>query len=120
VVFSTLYEVVVPFTRDYEQIRLALSKIEHYDKTNLENVLMAIHNIFLSNWGNQNFCQTMLITDGTIGIGPTSLKNIVLNLSAQKQQGNTLAENSWLTFPYPCKLSIVCLGNPLDQYFKSG
>jgi hypothetical protein len=64
--------------------------------------------------------QTLLITDAGLGLGPTSLKNMVLNLNVQKQQGNILVENSWLTFPYPSKLSIICMGNPLDPYFKKG
>lgn len=57
IVYSSSYETMVEFTRDYDQIRQALTKVEHYDKTCLEIVLHAINNRFQSTWGNQNYCQ---------------------------------------------------------------
>lgn len=56
-VYSSLYEVVVDFTRDYDSIRQALYNIEHYDKTALENVLRAASSLLLTNWGTQNYSQ---------------------------------------------------------------
>lgn len=57
IVYSSSYETVVDFTRDYDLIRQALGKVEHYDKTCLETVLHAINNRFQSTWGVQNYCQ---------------------------------------------------------------
>lgn len=63
VVYSTLYEVLVDFTKDYSLIRQELTKIEHFDKTCLYNVLHACNNIMTSNWGNQNFVQILLVRE---------------------------------------------------------
>lgn len=56
-VYSSLFEIIVDFTRDYDVIKQALTKIDHYDKTCIANMLTAVNNILLSNWGSQNFCQ---------------------------------------------------------------
>lgn len=64
-VFSTLYEILVDFTRDYDLIRAALTKIEHYDKTALENMLQTVKSILLTNWGSQNYSQVR----GGSGVG---------------------------------------------------
>lgn len=125
-VFSTLYEIFVDFTRDYDSIRTSLTKIEHYDKTCLENMLQAVNNILLSNWGSQNYCQVLVFTDGGIGFGATSLPNTITNLKLKKAtihaQTSTAAGDlpaaPWIPFSYPCKLSFVCIGNPADPYFQ--
>lgn len=68
-VYSTLYEILVDFTRDYDTIKQALLKIEHYDKTCLENMLQAVKSILLTNWGSQNYSQVYFLfcpTKGTI------------------------------------------------------
>lgn len=56
-IYSQLYEVVVDFTRDYDQIRQALTKIDHFDKTSITQMFRACNNIFSSTWGTQNYCQ---------------------------------------------------------------
>lgn len=124
-VFSTLYEVFVDFTRDYDSIRTALAKIEHYDKTCLENMLQAANNILLSNWGSQNYCQVLVFTDGGIGFGATSLPNTIANLKLKNTimplQLSSSADGpaaAWIPFSYPCKLSFICIGNPTDSYFQ--
>ncbi|XP_055528850.1 integrator complex subunit 14 [Wyeomyia smithii] len=126
IIYSSLYEVVVDFTRDYESIRQALHKIEHYDKTSLENVLVAVNNMFKTHWGNHNYCQIMFITDCGIGMGPSSLKNTIINLQSYKAQSNSsgvkvpVSENHWVGFSYPSKLTFMCLGNINDTAFKFG
>ncbi|EAT33192.1 AAEL014546-PA [Aedes aegypti] len=134
IVYSSLYEVIVDFTRDYESIRQALHKIEHYDKTSLENVLVAVNNMFKTHWGSQNYCQIIFITDCGVGLGPSSLKNTIINLQNYKAQnsGNSsggagagpvkvpLSENQWVGFSYPSKLTFMCLGNLADTAFKFG
>uniref|UniRef100_A0A2M4BGK3 Integrator complex subunit 14 n=1 Tax=Anopheles marajoara TaxID=58244 RepID=A0A2M4BGK3_9DIPT len=91
IIYSSLYEVVVDFTRDYDSIRQALHKIEHYDKTSVEGVLVAINNAFRTHWGNENYCQIICITDCGVGMGPTSLKNTIINIQSYKAQCVTAA-----------------------------
>lgn len=126
IVYSSLYEVLVDFTRDYESVRAALHKIDHYDKTSLENVLVAVNNMFKTHWGAQNYCQIIFLTDCGVGMGPSSLKNTVINLQNFKAQSSSsgvkvpLSENQWVGFSYPSKLTFVGLGNPADTAFKFG
>uniref|UniRef100_A0A240PJY4 Integrator complex subunit 14 n=1 Tax=Anopheles atroparvus TaxID=41427 RepID=A0A240PJY4_ANOAO len=145
IVYSSLYEVLVDFTRDYDSIRQALHKIEHYDKTSLENVLVAVNNAFKSHWGSQNYCQIVFITDCGVGMGPSSLKNTIINIQNYKAAcaaavaaataegvkdatGGVAAavlpqpsDNQWVGFAYPSKLSFVCLGSlATDSAFRCG
>ncbi|XP_053662332.1 integrator complex subunit 14 [Anopheles marshallii] len=147
IIYSSLYEVVVDFTRDYDSIRNALHKIEHYDKTCLENVLVAVNNAFKAHWGSQNYCQIIFITDCGVGMGPSSLKNTIINLQTYKAAcasaaaaaattdgskamvtvgSNSAAipppgENQWVGFSYPSKLSFMCLGSlSTDSAFRCG
>lgn len=111
VIYSALYEVVVEFTKDYAQIRTALTKIEHFDKTCLVDVLSACNNILLSAWGSQSYAQVLLISDLGIGFGVNSLKHLL---------GTLPVDNRPLPFPMQSKLSILGLGNPEDVGFKYG
>uniref|UniRef100_A0A1I8JUV4 Integrator complex subunit 14 n=1 Tax=Anopheles funestus TaxID=62324 RepID=A0A1I8JUV4_ANOFN len=147
IIYSSLYEVVVDFTRDYDTIRNALHKIEHYDKTCLENVLVAVNNAFKAHWGSQNYCQIIFITDCGVGMGPSSLKNTIINIQTYKATcaaaaaaaattdgtkttvtvgSNSAAipppgENQWVGFSYPSKLSFMCLGSlSTDSAFRCG
>lgn len=56
-VFSSKYEVLVDFTRDYDAIRQALYNVEHFDKICLENMLRAAGSLLLSSWGTHNYNQ---------------------------------------------------------------
>ncbi|XP_052861726.1 integrator complex subunit 14 [Anopheles cruzii] len=141
IVYSSLYEMVVDFTRDYDTIRAALHKIEHYDKTSLESVLVAVNNAFRTQWGSENYCQLICITDCGVGMGPSSLKNTIINIQNWKAQslpaggvdtngttdsgkGGTAPQppdNLWIGFAYPCKLSFMCLGSlATDSAFRYG
>ncbi|XP_053672259.1 integrator complex subunit 14 [Anopheles nili] len=148
IIYSSLFEVVVDFTRDYDAIRQALHKIEHYDKTSLENVLVAVNNAFKAHWGSQNYCQIIFVTDCGVGIGPSSLKNTIINIQTYKaaclaavtaaaatssktdclkSPGKAAAvipqpsDNQWVGFSYPSKLSFVCLGSlATDSAFRCG
>ncbi|XP_012151504.1 integrator complex subunit 14 isoform X4 [Megachile rotundata] len=73
VVFSSLYEVICPFTRDYDSIRSKLQNIEECDKTCIETALHGVNNVIMAEWGNTTACQVVLITDGNPGVGPMSL-----------------------------------------------
>ncbi len=57
VAFSSLHELLVPFTRDYEIIKAALNKLGDYNKTCLEPVLRGITPIVVDEWGVTVPCQ---------------------------------------------------------------
>ncbi|EFN74464.1 UPF0464 protein C15orf44-like protein [Camponotus floridanus] len=57
IVFSSLYEVICPFTRDYDSIRAKLQTIEEWDKTCIEGALHGINNVIMAEWGNATACQ---------------------------------------------------------------
>lgn len=69
VVFSSLYELVVPFTRDFDSIRAALARVECHDKTNLEAGLEGAKQVLQDEWGHSMPCQVVLVTDGSLGVG---------------------------------------------------
>ncbi|XP_022435516.1 integrator complex subunit 14 isoform X2 [Delphinapterus leucas] len=57
VVFSSLWELMVPFTRDYNTLQEALSNMDDYDKTCLESALVGVCNIVQQEWGGTIPCQ---------------------------------------------------------------
>ncbi|XP_011144333.1 integrator complex subunit 14 isoform X2 [Harpegnathos saltator] len=68
IVFSSLYEVICPFTRDYDSIRAKLQTIEECDKTCIESALRGVNNVIMAEWGNTTACQVILITDGKLSV----------------------------------------------------
>lgn len=55
------------------------------------------------------------MTDGSVGIGPGSLKH-----SLQTYQHRDSVDAKFpLPFPFPCKLHILCVANPGDADLKS-
>jgi hypothetical protein len=106
IAFSSLYEVICPFTRDYDSIRAKLQTIEEWDKTHIEGALHGVNNVIMAEWGNATACQVILITDGNPGVGRMSLSNSLNSLNVT-QDVNPFP----LPFPYPGKLSIVCLAS---------
>ncbi|XP_076067921.1 integrator complex subunit 14 isoform X4 [Oratosquilla oratoria] len=60
VIFSSLYEVVAPFTRDFELIKNVLTTLDEYDMTNLETGLLGAAQHVLDEWGNGTPCQVAL------------------------------------------------------------
>lgn len=119
---ATQDTVLVDFTRDYDLIKQSLSKnkIEHCDKTSINKMLEAVNRIFASNWGIQNFCSVILVTDCGIGLGPSSVKNTINNIK-NSRTGIYTDVVAQLPFPFPCKLSVMCLGNIIsDSSFKYG
>ncbi|XP_016064118.1 PREDICTED: von Willebrand factor A domain-containing protein 9 isoform X2 [Miniopterus natalensis] len=57
VVFSSLWELMVPFTRDYNTLQEALSNMDDYDKTCLESALVGVCSIVQQEWGGAIPCQ---------------------------------------------------------------
>lgn len=109
---------VVGFTRDYEEIRKALTTLEHYDKTSVENVLQGINDILTSTWGTHNFCQVLMVSDCGIGMRSSSVVEVVNGLIKRKQTNDD--SYNWLPFTCPSRINFCCLGNPNDNGFRNG
>nr|XP_046208022.1 integrator complex subunit 14 [Oncorhynchus gorbuscha] len=75
VAFSSLWELLVPFTRDYNTLQEALNNLEDYDKTCLESALHGVSNVVQQEWGHACPTQVVLVTDGSLGIGKGSLRH---------------------------------------------
>ncbi|KAF3688780.1 Integrator complex subunit 14 [Channa argus] len=104
--FSSLWELLVPFTRDYNALQEALSNLEDYDKTCIESALHGVSNVVQQEWGSACPCQVVLVTDGSLGIGKGSLRH---SLQTLKQRGDD--KKFPLPFPFPTKLFIMCVAN---------
>ncbi|XP_059487646.1 integrator complex subunit 14 [Neocloeon triangulifer] len=101
IAFSSLYDVVCPFTRDFDLVRSKLNNLEEYDKTCLKTALQGVSTLVLEEWGNSTQCQILIVTDGSVGMGPNSLSACLLQ-----------DQSSPLPFPFPSTLNVVCLANP--------
>lgn len=53
--------VAVPFTRDFESIKNKLPLLEEGDKTCVENALLGMNQLILSEWGYQTPVQIILV-----------------------------------------------------------
>uniref|UniRef100_A0A3Q2NXC9 Integrator complex subunit 14 n=1 Tax=Fundulus heteroclitus TaxID=8078 RepID=A0A3Q2NXC9_FUNHE len=104
--FSSLWELLVPFTRDYNALQEALSNLEDYDKTCLELALQGVSSVVQQEWGSACPCQVVLVTDGSLGIGKGSLRQ---SLQSLKHRGDD--KKFPLPFPFPTKLFIMCVAN---------
>ncbi|RWS24283.1 hypothetical protein B4U80_00958 [Leptotrombidium deliense] len=90
--FSSLWERSVSFTRDYESIKSALNKLDTlYDKTNIMNALKGVQEMVLEEWGNNIQCHLILVTDGSPGLS-------VYNNDTKP-----------FKFSFPCKFNVVCV-----------
>uniref|UniRef100_A0A8C5EZ81 Integrator complex subunit 14 n=1 Tax=Gouania willdenowi TaxID=441366 RepID=A0A8C5EZ81_GOUWI len=104
--FSSLWELLVPFTRDYNALQEALSTLEDYDKTCVESALQGVSNVVQQEWGSACPCQVVLVTDGSLGIGKGSLRH---SLQTLKHRGDD--KKFPLPFPFPTKMFIMCVAN---------
>ena len=57
IIFSSLYEVLVRFTRDFDGCKHALLTVDDYDKTDLRVGLLGVCQLILEEWGNGIPCQ---------------------------------------------------------------
>ncbi|KAI8478996.1 PREDICTED: von Willebrand factor A domain-containing protein 9-like [Branchiostoma belcheri] len=115
VAFSSLWELVVPFTRDYKELKEGLNRMDDYDKTCIETGLAGVSQIVMDEWGVGLPCQVVLVTDGSPGVGKGSLKESLERFYSSQQHHDDLpteGEEFPLPFPFPSKLHLVCLATP--------
>ena len=111
VIFSSLWEIVVPFTRDFATLKAGCLSIDVYDKTRIENALQGVESLVMEEWGGVMPVNLILVTDGRVGVGSGSLKESLKNF---KSEGGEFP----LPFSFPCNLSVVCLSDPkADENF---
>lgn len=111
--YSMGLEVKVDFTRDYDQIKHAVKKVEPGDKLCLISMLKSIAGIMSSNWGNQNFCQVVVFTDCGLGFGSTALQGFLQSYVGNEKK----PEFAWIEMLKPVKLNFICMGLQSDSYF---
>lgn len=101
--FSSLWERNISFTRDFETIRAALNNLESfYDKTNIINALKGVQELVLEEWGTNIPCNILLVTDGNPGISAYSdIENL---------------EKSVFRFSFPAHLHIINLCSINDPF----
>ena len=62
--YSSKCDVVVPFTKNHEEIKRALTGEEVYDRSDLENALETAIEVIANEWGAFIPCQIVVVTDG--------------------------------------------------------
>lgn len=106
VIFSSLYEIKVRFTRDYEAIKKACNSVTTYDKTVFETAFQAVEMLVMEEWGPYTPVELILVTDGQTGVGEGSLKDL---FNHNKRQSSTTKFP--VPFSFPCHFSIVSLAS---------
>jgi len=110
VVFSSLYEVVIKFTRDFEALKKACNSVTTYDKTVFETAFQGIEVLVMEEWGSFVPIELILVTDGHSGIGDGSLKD------AFQKMNERIPNNRFpIPFSFPCHLNVVCLSNDVKD-----
>jgi len=102
--FSSLWEIVVPFTRDYQALKQGCITVDVYDKTNFDNGFSGVVGHVIEEWGTSVPCQVILVTDGRTGSGQGSLRDLL-----DGKRGNNPDQPSPFPIPFPCKIHVVCI-----------
>lgn len=115
VIFSSLYEVLVKFTRDFETLKKACNTVTTYDKTIFETAFQGVETLVMEEWGAFTPVELILVTDGHSGIGDGSLREVFNSIDNRKPDGKFP-----IPFSFPCHLSTICLSNEVKdkQYFE--
>ncbi|XP_060558631.1 integrator complex subunit 14-like [Ruditapes philippinarum] len=116
IVFSYLWEQLVPFTRDVDTVKTALNTVGDYSKTCLEPFLTGISGLVVEEFGGTTSVQVILVTDGSTGVGTGSLSSLI-DLWTQSNEGDSTVKCP-LPFAFKGKLIIVCIANPTAPEMK--
>lgn len=115
--YTTTAELKVDFTRDYDQIRQAVKKVEPVDKACLLTMLKTSVSIMATWGGAPNILQLVVFTDCGLGFGSTSISSFLDTTLADKEEE---PEFAWLTTLSNYNLNFICLGLHGDHYFTRG
>lgn len=115
VLYTTVCELKVDFTRDYDQIRQAIKKIDPLDKACLLTMLKTSVSL-MATWGTQNLLQLVVFTDCGPGFGSTSISNFLEGYAGKEAE----PEYAWLKILATYNLNFICLGVHADLYFTRG
>lgn len=113
VIYGSASELRVDFTRDYDQIKQSLKKIDGVDKSCFLTLMKTVAGLFNSTWGTQTHNQVVVFSDCGLGFHNTSLRNF-LNKYANKDLD---AEYACLSSLNTVKWNFICLGINNDNYF---
>jgi len=109
VAFSSVYEIVSSFTRDYDSVRTKLNCIEDRDKTCLEAAFHGASILINDEWGQNTPCHILLITDGSTSLNVLSLSQKLLNSDSRGiSEDMGLAS---LPFNFPAKFHVVTIAS---------
>ncbi|XP_071489130.1 integrator complex subunit 14-like [Diadema antillarum] len=109
VVFSSLYEVLVPFTRDHNELKRAVQSVDTYDKTLLDTVLTSLNTYVMEEWGSITPVQIILVTDGNPGIGAGSLCQMLAEMNVQVDP-----KKNPLPFVFPSELQVFLVASQAE------
>ncbi|XP_035221418.1 integrator complex subunit 14-like [Stegodyphus dumicola] len=116
--FSSYRETIVPFTRDFDNIKGTLIQLEYYDRARIKKALEGVQSLIMEEWGAGVPCQVILVTDGLLGPEIDSLKADIENYFTATEKG--MDDNSFpLPFPFPCKLHVTCIANSSDPCLQA-
>lgn len=55
--FNSHRDALVPFTRDFDSIKVAIMNIEYYDRSRIKNGLEGVQSLIMEEWGAGVPCQ---------------------------------------------------------------
>lgn len=116
--FNSNRDALVPFTRDFDSIKVAIMNLEYYDRARLKTALEGVQSLIMEEWGAGVPCQVLLVTDGLLGIEVEILKSDIENYYAATEKG-TEDFNFLLPFPFPCKLHVACIASSTDPSLQN-
>lgn len=109
IAFSSLWEIAVRFTRDYDELKEGCMSLGTYDKTFLGNALNGVCSLVIKEWGCSVPVQLVVVTDGNFG-GATTVEDVLNNRLGE------MADNSCTTpLPFPCIMHLVCMSTFEDS-----
>ena len=101
--FSSNFETMVTFTRDYTQLKDKLADIPFQDRTDLHSALVTVVDVVVTEWGAFAPCQIVIVTDGSPGV---------------KHQ-DAVHRKQIMSIPFSCQLSVVCVATQEELVTQS-